>query len=296
MNSDLLITIGLVFFVVMPIYVRLTRLQQKPPYPKKKFARSLWGGEPIVPRHRRPASTDAWSDQDKLFFSDFADFGDVVNWWLADEYVGSPWRLQELPETDLMTGAPFVDGPSYGRSYEIFYNQARMGKMEIEATLDFDPSHGHRWYGERGNGSEASRQMRTTIVLRWVRLLDYDEVVGFLTDIAEHVTDHPNGPSGKERQAALSAINLSMLKCLWSDYEISQFPDLDGQNWGDLSVAFTGTPSFYLRRRDSKGFAELKAAMPPEVTPKKETATQRLDAVVRTFKKFLVACHLQFLA
>jgi hypothetical protein len=35
--------------------------------------------------------------------------------------------------------------------------------------------------------------------------------------------------------------------------------ELDGIDWGDLEIAFDGTPSWYLARRDCQGFAELKA-------------------------------------
>jgi hypothetical protein len=39
-------------------------------------------------------------DEDRRFFTDFAEFADVVNWWLADENVGTRWRLQKLPDGD----------------------------------------------------------------------------------------------------------------------------------------------------------------------------------------------------
>jgi hypothetical protein len=65
------------------------------------------------------------------FFSDFADFANVVNWWLAEEYNSSRWRLQELPKSDLLKLGPH-DSPSYGRCYAIFHNQVRVGEMEAQ--------------------------------------------------------------------------------------------------------------------------------------------------------------------
>jgi hypothetical protein len=50
------------------------------------------------------------------FFSDFEDFANVVNWWLADPDVhpDNPWRLQELPKSELLKlGDP--EYPTYGR-------------------------------------------------------------------------------------------------------------------------------------------------------------------------------------
>ena len=69
---------------------------------KKKFLNQLLHSEPVTPKHEPPPALkkDAWGVNEKVlqFFDDFREFANVVNWWLADEHVGSAWRLQELLE------------------------------------------------------------------------------------------------------------------------------------------------------------------------------------------------------
>ena len=72
--------------------------------PKKKVYWDLvMNGEPISPKHQRPkaigdklANSHLVSDDDRKFFEDFFEFGDVINLFLADRHVGSRWRIQEL--------------------------------------------------------------------------------------------------------------------------------------------------------------------------------------------------------
>src|SRR5262249_6581233 len=113
---------------------------------KKKFIKALRGSEPIVPKHQPPKSIgesvpSLVRREDRLFFDDFRDFGTVVNWCLADEHVGGPWRLQELPNTDLSLN--FSHMPDFGRRYDIFYNQVPLGTLEVSpgvATAPKNPS------------------------------------------------------------------------------------------------------------------------------------------------------------
>jgi hypothetical protein len=98
----------------------------------------LWESKPITPKHEPPPplKKDTWNvgNEELLFFSDFEDFANVVNWWLADPDIyphGNPWRLQELPKSELSklwTG----EGPTYGRSYAVFHNQVRLGEIEVK--------------------------------------------------------------------------------------------------------------------------------------------------------------------
>src|SRR5215510_11942735 len=81
-------------------------LERRPEKIKKKFRKQLYDTRPITPKHRPPKAIGGQfeslvSKEDRVFFADFADFANVVNWWLAGEYVQSRWRLQELPETEL---------------------------------------------------------------------------------------------------------------------------------------------------------------------------------------------------
>src|SRR5262245_35351900 len=78
------------------------RAARRPEKLKKKFRNRLWHSKPITLKHERPPSPKEgeWGvdKEDLQFFSDFKDFADVVNWWLADPDVhpNGPWRLQEL--------------------------------------------------------------------------------------------------------------------------------------------------------------------------------------------------------
>ena len=110
---------------------------RRPDKLKKKFLAALMDNKPIVPRHQRPESIgEGWGvhDRDRKFFTDFEDFADVVNWWFANPHAEEPWRLQELADTDLQL--EFHDSPTYGRRYDIYHNQVRVGALELQAYLD----------------------------------------------------------------------------------------------------------------------------------------------------------------
>lgn len=115
---------------------------RRPEKLKKKFAKRLFDTKPITPKHQPPPPLKegyAVGKEELQFFSDFAEFANVVNWWLADDHPDGQrfWRLQELPEVDLSLHGNFADGPVYGRSYAIFYNQVRVGALKIRSGFDY---------------------------------------------------------------------------------------------------------------------------------------------------------------
>jgi len=98
------------------------RAARRPEKLKKKFRKRFWNGKPITPKHEPPpplkADTYGVGKEVLQFFSDFEDFAEVINWWLADPDAyphGKPWRLQELPKSELLALGYF--GPTYGRTY-----------------------------------------------------------------------------------------------------------------------------------------------------------------------------------
>ena len=226
------------------LWERMRRAAQKPPTPNKKFKDTIWKGDPITPKHDRAKSISEFrnlvSEGDHRFFADFAEFGDVVNWWLADKHVGSSWRLQELSNTNLRL--TFSDSPEFGRRYDIFYNQARLGTLEVSAGYD---SHGNAYSIETAN-------VRTDISLGMIRLLHFDEITEFLNAIAFHVTDCTDG--SVEQLKTQQSFRTAMTKVLWYGQQISEYEDLDGQDLGDLSLTLYGNPSFYFRRRKAPAF------------------------------------------
>jgi hypothetical protein len=183
------------------------------------------------------------SDTDKQFFKDFADFGSVVNWWLSDEHVDSPWRLQELTDTHLSLSGG--DYPSFGRAFEVFCNQVRLGRLEVSAANGY---------------CLLEPRVSTEIELDNVRLLSFDAVRDFLSHIAIHVSDQDRKTSQEYLQIQ-HAIEQAMTRAVWNTLNhISGFEDLDGQDWGELHVTLEGTANWYFGRRNCEAFRQLKAA------------------------------------
>jgi hypothetical protein len=127
--------------------------RRRPPQPKlkKKFVKRLLHSKPITPKHQPPPKTIYGNPKTQLFFDEFADFANVVNRGLAD---WSRWRLQELPETE---DSLFEQVPSDNRSYAVFYNQAQVGKLAVEASfyrapLEREPMSNEPLEGSDGGG------------------------------------------------------------------------------------------------------------------------------------------------
>ena len=203
---------------------------------KKKFIKALRGSEPIVPKHQPPKSIgesvpSLVRREDRLFFDDFRDFGTVVNWCLADEHVGGPWRLQELPNTDLSLN--FSHMPDFGRRYDIFYNQVPLG------TLEVSPGGGY---------SSQEPLVYTDINLDWVRLLAIETVRDFFHDIALHVCDANPRTHGYLQTRVL--IDGALTKTLWRTQQITQL-NFDSQDYGELTLRLAGSAAFYLQRRQA---------------------------------------------
>jgi hypothetical protein len=85
-------------------------------------------GTPIEPKHANP-KLKRWGITESLrrFFADFDQFGVIANGWAPIK--DSPWRLQELKDTRLRTFNN--ESPEHGRRYDLFYNQQRVGSLEI---------------------------------------------------------------------------------------------------------------------------------------------------------------------
>jgi hypothetical protein len=224
------------------------RAARRPERPQKKFLKRLFDTKPITPKHQPPplefdtpgvAGKKAKTEL-MQFFSDFAEFANVVNWWLAEDYKRSPWRLQELPEVDLRLGYGGA-GPIYGRSYAIFHNQERLGTLEIRKGIQY---------------SAESPQVITYIQLKHARVLSFDTIRTFLTDIADHTCDFSDT---KERFQAEQAIDRAMTEVLWQISEISRFDFSD--DYGEINLRLDGTASYYVGRRDCEAFQKLKSSI-----------------------------------
>jgi hypothetical protein len=212
------------------------RAARRPEKLKKKFLNQLWHSKPITPKHQPPAplKPDEWGINSRVlqFFSDFEDFANVVNWWLSSDIeLDSPWRLQELPKSRLSRLGP-PDSPSYGRRYAVFHNQIRIGEIEIEPHWEY---------------STENPRVRVHIELDWARLLTLRAIRDFLVTVALHVSEYH--PGTLEYLQTNQAIDLALIKLLWTTQEISRFGLENEPGHGEIEVELDGLATFYLRRR-----------------------------------------------
>jgi hypothetical protein len=222
------------------------RAARRPEKLKKKFLKRLFDTKPITPKHQPPPlevdTPGVFGGKKKTelmqFFSDFAEFANVVNWWLGDKYNDRPWRLQELPEVDLSLHGIFDSGPVYGRSYAIFHNQERLGILEISPGVQ---------YAE-------NPQVITHVQLDFVRVLSFDAIRTFLTDIALHTCDFR--PGTKEYFQAEHAIDRAMTEVLWQISRVSRFGLDFADDYGEINLRLDGTATWYVGRRDCEAFQQ----------------------------------------
>ena len=226
----------IVFLNVMATIALWRQAARKPEKLNKKFRNALLHSAPITPNHQPPNKIGASAPslvrlQDLLFFDDFRDFGDVVNCWLGDEHVGGPWRLQELPDTDLTLNAS--DMPDFGRRYSIFHNQVDLGTLEVSPDYRY---------------SSQEPLVYTEISLNSVRLLSFETVRDFLEGIALHVCDAD--PRTHECLQTQTYIDRALTKVLWQTQRVTGY-DFDGQGYGDLELRFQGSAAWYLERKQA---------------------------------------------
>jgi hypothetical protein len=108
-------------------------------YAQQGISRQTAPGQPLEVKHAIPKlKQDGWGIDDSLrqFFHDFDWFGVIANDW--DPIKESPWRLQELENTELHTLS--YDSPRYGRQYHIFYNAEHVGLLEITTYIKYTPA------------------------------------------------------------------------------------------------------------------------------------------------------------
>jgi hypothetical protein len=231
-----------VFLNVIATITLWRKAARRPEKLKKRFLNRLWRSKPITPKHEPPPLKKEWvgifgknrTEQLIQFFSDFEDFGNVVNSWLADPDVhphNSPWRLQELPNSELSLWAS-GGGPAYGRTYAVFHNQVRIGEIEVR------PDWGY---------STQDPRVTVHIELDWVRLLSLGTIRRFLVDIAEHVSEYR--PGTVEYVQTNQQIDLAMTSVLWETQEVSQYGFENEPGHGQIEVELDGSAGFYLERR-----------------------------------------------
>lgn len=240
MSYEFLTTIVVInAFVTLVLWLQLRRKATKPAGLNKKTAKALWDGVPLVPRHDPPNAPGGQfsglaSQEDRLFFADFREFANVVNRWLADDFIGSRFRLQDLPDGDRQLDVDTDNGPTLGRSFALYYNQTRVGRLEISPGYPY---------------TTEAPLLHTSIEIKWARLFGFNELTEFFEAIALHVTS--NDPKRAETLAARQAIMTALTQTLWNDFQISKYDRAVGdvEDWGELNVRFQGVAEFYVRRK-----------------------------------------------
>jgi hypothetical protein len=104
-------TFGRHIVVILNVAATITLWREavrRPPKPKKRFINALLYSKPIARTHQPPKSIgedfpSLVTEEDQLFFSDFADFAAVVNWFLTGEHVAGPGDCKscQIPRSSL---------------------------------------------------------------------------------------------------------------------------------------------------------------------------------------------------
>jgi hypothetical protein len=213
---------------------------QRPEELKQEFLDALLRSEPITPKNRPPPPLTKdlpWIREDDIkFFNDFEDFADVINWWMnrdnwkdiEESRWESRWRLQERPTFELsIFGGEY---PDYGRSYEIFYNQANIGLLEAASFP----------------GSKA----RVEIALDYVSLLSFSEVRSFLGVIAYFICHTIDGQH--ETPDPDDAIDRELAATLWDAFRASgRPPNQMREPYPWLKLYLSGTAEYYFHYRQA---------------------------------------------
>ncbi|SRR6266566_1920617 len=143
------------------------------------------------------------------------------------------WRLQELPETELRLHGVFDYGPTFGRSYAVFYNQVRLGALEVEP---------------RSSYSADDPRVITYIHLHDVRLLSFETIRDFFAAIAEHACY--DSRDGKDYFEAQQAIDRAMTEALWRSNEVD-VDNINAPDYGEIDLRLDGVARWYLERREA---------------------------------------------
>ena len=244
MSYEVLVAIVAINAVVtLSLWRMMATKANRPAGLNKKAAKALWHSDPIVPRHDPPKVVGGdfpslVSEGDRTFFDDFKEFADVVNGYLANKYVGSRFRLQELPDGNVKLNIGYDSGPVAGRCFAAYYNQSRIGRIEIHP--DAFPEY-----------TTQTPRVYASLQIDWSRFLGYRTITGFLDIIASHVTD-PN-PKSDEYVSVRQGIQAELTEMLWSKYSISEFDRVfaneEDMDWGELNVSFHGAAEWYFTRR-----------------------------------------------
>lgn len=169
----------------------------RPRYPEPGIRKQILNTGPIKPKHLIPKSIEngggveaLTEETDRQLFRDFDLFAELMN----RRFESDPWRLQDTGKTTV-SNFGIDDGPVHGRRYDVFYNQWRIGDLEITSFL----------YDATNNPF-----VHTHVELEDVRILPFREITGFLGTIAEHVSADKDGATTQAYTGILHALLASV--------------------------------------------------------------------------------------
>jgi hypothetical protein len=206
----------------------------------RKATKLLWRSDPIVPKHDPPEGPE--HDADRVFFEDFKDFAHVINWHLSDKYVGSGFRLEDLPSPHVQV-VVFVGSNRErvfppGRCFKLYYNQYPVGRLQIH------PAHGY---------TTKKSVVYAEVVIDRARNLRYGELMKFLGVIADFVAGR--NPESDGHIESRRSIETALVETLWGNYENDQgrgsFDAWEGDDKG-LVVRFKGRAEWYMHHMLSR--------------------------------------------
>ena len=233
-NTQIAFVYGMVG--LMWLNYEINTLKESRPQLKKKFVKDLLYSKPKTVKHNPPKNLTP--DGKERYGAEKYDFECFLLFWFFGEAVNgelqdSATRIQEINSTDLSLPPHSMDGPAYGRRYEIFYNQVKIGLLEIEANSGWPPN---KW----------DKSVFAHIALDRVPVtaLPHHAVRGFLGTIAGLVTSEkkPRG-STSEYEHASSTINYEVAETMWGVLHAYTLAEPFGGD--DLAVHLSGTPDRY---------------------------------------------------
>jgi hypothetical protein len=189
--------------------------------PKRKFRRALdtHVHDPITPRHDPTLELEkeeGWvSDDNKQFFSDFGNFADHLNHRLTE----TQWRVQETPRVHVG-----IESPEYGRGYQIFFNQIKIGFLKMQTGVFYTP--------------KDQFKVRADIEINYSRLLSFYRIQNFVMEVAYLIASNRD-----DIQEIRIELHDAMLRKLWPieyDYYID-----DRSMGGILDIRFSGSAAHY---------------------------------------------------
>jgi hypothetical protein len=207
--SDTTISIGILMMMLVIIAfnveTRLQTLETRVVHKEFSGVIAQIHGELHVPKHRPPESLIAGGavasrirPEHETLFEDFRWFAMFLN-----EDVGCPWVIEELPTTDV--GA--YDGPEAGRSYDVWYNACKVGKIQISLAGN--------WYFSGVNYTAGNLTARLALDLNHLRFIPYRDARRLLKELVVMIKFFDrDGTKAANAMASTLAVN-ALNEYLW---------------------------------------------------------------------------------